>query len=73
MKITMETFENVTTIINRDGKQKGTLTGGKHICPMAGCTGVRLSAKWADGHYTFPCTKGLDIVKHGKGYAYKII
>lgn len=60
-------------IISRDGKSIGTLTGSKHRCQMEGCTGRRVGVRWNDGKISFPCTKGLKVVKHGKTEIYKII
>ena len=47
-------------ILSRDGKTRGALTGAAHRCRLEGCTGTRVTAKWPDGRWTYPCTKGLD-------------
>lgn len=37
----------------------GTATGSTHKCQMSGCTGVRVTVKWPNGTFTYPCSKGL--------------
>lgn len=53
------------TIVSRDEKLTGTITRVGERCRLEGCHGARVTAKWEDGHHTFPCTKGL--VPHPKG------
>jgi hypothetical protein len=43
----------------RDGSQTGEVKGTRR-CQMEGCLGVRLRVVWADGHVTYPCTKGME-------------
>lgn len=45
-------------VVARNGEE-GRLTGASHICRLSGCTGLKLTVKWADGTHTFPCTKGM--------------
>jgi hypothetical protein len=52
------TFQRPKFIVTADGT-KGVLTGASHPCSMAGCTGMRITVRWPDGHWTFPCTKGM--------------
>lgn len=44
---------------SRGGRLQGRLTGGARVCPLEGCTGVRLGVRWPDGSLTWPCTKGM--------------
>ena len=46
-------------VYGRDGKELGFATGSTHACQMAGCRGRRVSVKWSDNKYTFPCSGGL--------------
>ncbi len=46
-------------VLSRNGKMEGKTTGASYACQLSGCMGRRLSVKWPDGHYTFPCTKGM--------------
>lgn len=64
---------NITSVLSRDGKSIGTLTGGERHCQMEGCTGRRLGVRWKNGKLSFPCSKGMDVVKRGKNEVYKII
>jgi len=46
-------------ILSSNGLEQGVATGHTSRCRMEGCTGVRVSTKWTDGKFTFPCSKGL--------------
>jgi hypothetical protein len=48
-----------TIVYSRDGKLCGVASGSEYPCQLEGCTGVRVSVRWDDGHRTFPCSKGL--------------
>lgn len=48
-----------TFVWNREHTEKGELTGTSRMCPLEGCTGVRLYVRWPDGKITYPCTKGM--------------
>ena len=48
-----------TRIFTREGDEEGVLTGSTRRCQLEGCTGLRVRAVWPDGHWTWPCTKGL--------------
>jgi hypothetical protein len=63
----------ITQIISRNGKETGTLTGGKRQCQMEGCYATRIGVRWPDGKLTFPCSAGMKTVKRGKKELYKII
>lgn len=39
-------------------QQRGAVTNTS-ICRLDGCGGCRLHVKWADGHYTYVCAKGV--------------
>lgn len=53
------------TIKSNDGAEVGTATGSTHRCTMAGCTGLRIATRWADGKVTYPCSKGLIFQSNG--------
>jgi hypothetical protein len=63
---------NISKVISRDGKSIGKVTGGERHCQMDGCTGMRIGVRWNDGKLTFPCTKGMSIVKQGGKEVWKI-
>lgn len=46
-------------IESRSGEEVGLTNGNWRACHMEGCKGVRLSVRWPDGRYTYPCSKGL--------------
>ena len=46
-------------VYTREGNECGTATGATRRCQLEGCTGRRITVKWADGKRTMPCTKGL--------------
>lgn len=46
-------------IYSRDKSEKGATTGTSFPCSMHGCTGKRVTVRWADGKTTYPCSKGL--------------
>lgn len=48
-----------TTVVSRDGKTRGKLTGGNRPCQLESCGGSRLATRWEDGSLTYPCTKGM--------------
>ena len=50
---------------NRDLTQVGEMTGGSRLCKLEGCTGRAIGVRWPDRKITFPCTKGLEVYKHG--------
>lgn len=45
-------------VISRNG-EIGIPTGNTQKCRLEGCRGIRLSVKWPDNRYTYPCTKGM--------------
>jgi len=47
------------TVLSRDGKHRGVLTGGTRRCQLAGCNGIRYCVRWEDGKHTWPCSKGI--------------
>ena len=47
-------------VVSRDGKDIGRGTGATHACTLEGCSGLRVTVRWADGRITHPCTKGMD-------------
>jgi hypothetical protein len=46
-------------IYNSRGTEYAVRTGGTRLCPLAGCTGLRIYVRWPDNRVTYPCTKGL--------------
>ena len=50
-------------IYNRDGTDKGTVTGTYTPCQMEGCRGRRVWVRWPDGKLTKPCSRGLEFDK----------
>jgi hypothetical protein len=62
-------FKKGTSVLSRDGKEQGEMSGSTHRCQMEGCLGVRVSVKWSNGQYTYPCSKGM--VKESNG-SYKL-
>ena len=56
----------ITKVLSRDKKFLGILTGEEISCDMEGCTGVCLEVRWKDGQVSYPCTKGMDIIKYGR-------
>ena len=61
-------------VFSRDRRWRGRTTGTTQPCPEEGCPGERVGVRWADGARTWPCSRGLVLVVHGRtGYALKII
>ncbi len=46
-------------IWDREKIEQGRVSGGTRICRLEGCTGLRIRVVWPDGHWTWPCSKGL--------------
>lgn len=58
-----------TTVISRDGKTIGRLTGGSRHCPLESCRGKRLATRWENGQLNYPCTKGME----GQGDKWRVL
>lgn len=54
-------------VLTSDGKLRGQATGSYKRCTLEGCTGRRIHVRWPDGHRTWPCTKGMEIVSWEPG------
>ena len=52
-------FDAGREVYSRDGDEVGLTTGSTHSCLLAGCMGLRVSVKWADGRHTFPCSRDI--------------
>lgn len=59
-------FAPKTRIYAHDKTHHGVTTGSTRKCTMHGCTGLRVFVKWPDGHWTWPCSKGL--LPYRQGY-----
>jgi hypothetical protein len=46
-------------VISKNGKEKGTTTGGSRMCQLSGCGGLCIGVRWSDGKLTWPCSKGM--------------
>ncbi|MBF3053552.1 hypothetical protein HKW90_03945 [Pseudomonas aeruginosa] len=46
-------------VYDQAGGEAGMATGAVHRCRMEGCRGERVSVRWPDGHFTYPCSRGL--------------
>jgi len=46
-------------VFARDGAQAGVATGNTHHCRLHGCNGLRVTVRWSDGKFTYPCSKGM--------------
>lgn len=53
------------TVLSRDGKERGTVTGRTRPCSLEGCRGVQVMVKWPDGKVTWPCSAGMKAVAPG--------
>lgn len=56
------------TVLSRDRKLRGVLTGGSRRCQLEGCTGRKLGVRWPDGKITWPCTKGMQPAAYPNSY-----
>jgi hypothetical protein len=52
-----------TSVLSRDGKEKGLATGGLRVCQMEGCGKLRMGVRWPDGRLTWPCMGGMTLQK----------
>lgn len=57
--------ESGDTIVDRRGKGRGVVTGGRRLCQLESCSGVRIVVRWQHGKMTQPCSEGLAKVKEG--------
>lgn len=55
----MSDFQLPKTVLSRNGKKKGRVTGGTRLCGLEGCRGLQIGVRWPDGKLTWPCSKGL--------------
>lgn len=50
-------------VLTRNGKEKGQTTGAAHKCRLDGCSGWRITVRWPDGKLSYPCSRGMKVVR----------
>ena len=55
-----ELIEPGTPVVSRDSELTGHTNRTYFRCCMEGCTGLRIAVKWPDGHWTYPCSRGMN-------------
>lgn len=46
-------------VLDREGKQRGTVTGGQRLCTLESCRGMKIAVRWPNKKITYPCSKGM--------------
>jgi hypothetical protein len=54
-------------------RPNGRTTGGDRRCALEGCFGRRVGVRWTSGRITWPCTKGMAIVRSSGKLAWRIL